>query len=237
VTDVLAIVQARSSSSRFPRKVLEDLEGSPMVLRQLERVERARELDAIVVATSVEPSDDELAEALIAGGATVRRGPLDDVFGRFGAVIDEFDPATVVRLTADCPLTDPAVIDEIVRAHRTKQADYTSNVIHRTFAHGLDAEAFSTDAFERLRRLPLNAAEREHVTLGFYTRPEEFQLASVTQARDDSALRWTVDYPADLDFVRTIYAALYRVDPAFSHDDVVRFLDAHPELSRTSDDV
>jgi spore coat polysaccharide biosynthesis protein SpsF len=129
---VIAIMQARSSSSRFPRKVLQDLNGAPMVLRQLERVRRAQELDGIVVATSVESSDDELAEVLDAAGVTVRRGPLADVLGRFGQVIEEFSPDHVVRLTADCPLADPSVIDRIVSTHRAEDADYTSNVLERT---------------------------------------------------------------------------------------------------------
>jgi spore coat polysaccharide biosynthesis protein SpsF len=237
MTGVLAIMQARSSSSRFPRKVLHDLEGAPMVLRQLERVGQAQELDGIVVATSTESSDDELADVLSAAGVTVRRGPLADVLGRFGQVVDEFAPEHVVRLTADCPLADAGVIDRIVQTHRETAADYTSNVIERTFAHGLDAEAFTVAAFDRLRVMDLDDAEHEHVTLGFYRRPEIFAVSSVTQSRDDSRLRWTVDYPADLEFVRAVYAALYHRDPAFDSDDVVAYLERHPELSRTVDDV
>ncbi len=237
MSGVLAIVQARSSSSRFPRKVLQDLEGAPMVLRQLERVRRAHELDGIVVATSEESSDDELADVLDAAGVTVRRGPLADVLARFGQVVDEFSPDHVVRLTADCPLTDPEVIDRVVATHRAEAADYTSNVIERTYPHGLDAEAFSVAAFDRLRALALDPDEHEHVTLGFYRRPEAFALASVTQSRDDSRLRWTVDYPADLDFVRAVYSALYPADAAFGTDDVVAYLAANPQLSRTADDA
>lgn len=237
MSGVLAIMQARSSSGRFPRKVLSDLQGAPMVLRQLERVRRANELDEIVVATSVESSDDELADVLDAAGVMVRRGPLADVLGRFGMVVAEFSPEHVVRLTADCPLADPAVIDRVVQAHRSAGADYTSNVIERTYAHGLDVEAFTVGAFQRLRDIDLDEAEHEHVTLGFYRRPGEFDLASVTQRRDDSRLRWTVDYPADLDFVRAVYAALYHRDTAFGSDDVITFLAAHPELNRTVDEV
>ncbi len=230
-------MQARSSSSRFPRKVLQDLNGAPMVLRQLERVRRAQELDGIVVATSVESSDDELAEVLDAAGVTVRRGPLADVLGRFGQVIEEFSPDHVVRLTADCPLADPSVIDRIVSTHRAEDADYTSNVLERTYAHGLDAEVFTVAAYAHLRALDLEDDEREHVTLGFYRRPELFNLSSVTQERDDSRLRWTVDYPEDLDFVRAVYSALFDADPAFDSDAVVAYLERHPELSRTVDDV
>lgn len=234
MTDVLAIVQARSSSSRFPGKVLQDLHGAPMILRQLERVARCTRLDAVVVATSVEGSDDELAATLVAQGVQVRRGPLADVFGRFGGVIDEFEPSSVVRLTADCPLTDPAVIDDVVGLHTVSGSDYTSNVIERTFPHGLDAECFTVDAFRRLQAGPLDGPEREHVTLGFYRRPNDFSLASLTQAPDHSDERWTVDYPADLDFVRSVYAALYDSDPNFSQSDVLRLVSQRPDLRRTT---
>ena len=232
--DVLAIVQARSSSTRLPGKVLADLVGAPMIMRQLERIARATTIDRIVVATSIDASDDALAELLTAEGVTVRRGPLDDVFERFRRVVEEMEPRTIVRLTADCPLTDPAVIDAVVAAHHARGGDYTSNVIERTYPHGLDAECVSASAFETLARTPLNPQEREHVTLGLYTRPESFHLESVTQAENLSKLRWTVDYSSDLDFARAIYSALYPANPAFSQRDIVDHIRENPELEYTS---
>jgi len=232
-TKVLAIVQARLSSNRFPRKVLSDLHGSPMVLRQLERIDRCTRLDQIVVATSVESSDDELVEVLESHNICVRRGPLANVFERFSRVIDEFSPQHVVRLTADCPLADPQVIDDLVELHVNSGADYTSNVLERTFPHGLDAECATREVFSRLAQLQLTDQEREHVTLGIYRRPGEFTFSSLTQRADYSDLRWTVDYPNDLEFVRIVYDALYDANSAFSTQDVVDLLTAHPELRHT----
>ena len=140
----------------------------------------------------------------------------------------------MVRLTADCPSTDPEVIDDVVRLHEESGADYTSNVLERTFPHGLDAECFTVDAFRRLQSGPLDGPEREHVTLGFYRRPDDFSLASLTQATDHSEERWTVDYPGDLDFVRAVYDALYDRDPAFSQNDVLRLVSDRPALRRTT---
>jgi spore coat polysaccharide biosynthesis protein SpsF len=208
-----------------------------MVVRQLERITRSKLIDELVVATSTEVTDDALAATLKGYGYAVRRGPLNDVLTRFLRVVDEFTPDVVVRLTADCPLADPSVIDDLIAHHLSSGADYSSNVLTRTYPHGLDAECMKSDALSRLSTLELNSAEREHVTLGIYTRPTDFTLSSLTQARDLSRLRWTVDYPEDLAFVRSIYDALYDDDPSFTQEDVLRHLAKHPELVRTVSDI
>jgi spore coat polysaccharide biosynthesis protein SpsF len=236
-SNVLAVVQARLSSSRFPRKVLSDLHGAPMVLRQLERINRCTRIDQVVVATSTESSDDELVAVLKSQNIAVRRGPLADVFLRFSQVVDEFSPQHVVRLTADCPLTDPQVIDELIKLHVSSGADYSSNAIERTYPHGLDAECTTREAFSRLGGRELTEQEREHVTLGIYTRPEEFQFSSLTQPVDQSELRWTVDYPSDLDFVRAVYDGLYDSNPEFSSQDVIELIRAQPELRYTAQSI
>jgi spore coat polysaccharide biosynthesis protein SpsF len=190
-----------------------------------------------VVATSIDGSDDELVRVLDDAGVTVRRGPLDDVVGRFALVVDEFNPDQIVRLTADCPLTDPAVIDVVIDEHLERDGDYTSNTLTPTFPDGLDVECVSRTAFARLLALDLTPAEREHVTLGLYSRPDQFSLHNVTQSPDRSNLRWTVDVPADLDFVEAVYERLYDGDPGFGQNDILRLLSEHPELSRTDRDV
>lgn len=231
---IVAVVQARMGSSRLPGKVLAPVLSEPMILRQLERVGRARTLDRIVVATSDEPADDELV-AVLEGVVEVHRGPLLDVQARFAQVVATLSaagaaPRHLVRLTADCPLADPGVIDAVVSEHIHSGADYTSNALERTFPRGLDAEVFSVAAFERLLALPSDEPDREHVTPGFYRRPDEFVLASVRQAVDRSGWRWTVDTPEDLEFVRAVYAELYDENPAFGQDDVVALLERHPAL-------
>jgi spore coat polysaccharide biosynthesis protein SpsF len=231
---ILAVVQARCSSTRLPGKVLAPVLGKPMILRQLERLARSERIDQLVVATSTDPSDDPLAEVLATEGVTYRRGSLTDVADRYLQVAREFEPDSIVRLTADCPLADPGVLDTIIDAHVESGADYTSNVIERTYPQGLDAECVTLGAFERLMATPLSAAEREHVTLGLYSRPDQFRLHSVTQPVDRSALRWTVDLPEDLEFVRAVYAALYDVNPSFDQEDLVDYLSSHPELNRTN---
>jgi spore coat polysaccharide biosynthesis protein SpsF len=234
---ILAVLQGRLSSTRLPGKVLKDLHGQPMILRQIERIKNSELLDELVVATSIEASDDPLVSLLEENGVTVRRGPLDDVLERFGQVYDEFEPSVIVRLTADCPLTDASVIDAVIARHLEAGSDYTSNVLEPTFPDGLDVECISAEAFMRLRTGQRSVPEREHVTLGIYGNPDEYVLTSITQHPSRSNLRWTVDVPDDLEFVRGIYARLFDANPAFGQQEVLELLEKEPELSRTDAEV
>ncbi|WP_223694640.1 cytidylyltransferase domain-containing protein [Leifsonia poae] len=233
----LAVLQARLSSTRLPGKVLAPVLGVPMILRQIERLRRSTTIDTLVVATSVEASDDPLANLLEKDGVLVRRGPLQDVAARFAAVVQEFRPSTLVRLTADCPLADHAVIDRVVEEHLASGADYTSNVIDRTYPDGLDVECIAVPAFERMLALPLTQPEREHVTLAIYSRPESFVLKSVEQSPSHAGLRWTVDLPADLEFVRAVYEHLYDRNPDFGQADILELVERTPGLNRSDADL
>lgn len=230
---ILAVLQARMSSSRLPGKVLEPILGRPLILQAIDRIARASSLDGIVLATSVDPSDDPLAEIAERAGVTVRRGSLDDVLGRYLQVVDEMQPDTVVRLTGDNALTDPAVIDRVVHEHQRNHADYTSNTVDRTFPRGLDVEVMSADALREVGRLATDLAEREHVTMGIYRRPEVFDVRQVLQDPDRSELRWTVDLAADLAFAREVYAELYPADPGFGQDAIFALLKRRVGLNRT----
>jgi spore coat polysaccharide biosynthesis protein SpsF len=201
-----------------------------MVLRQVERLRQSRLIDELVIATSVDASDDDLVHVLEDEEVAVRRGSLEDVASRFSVVIEEWKPTTIVRLTADCPLADPEVIDRVIEEHLNAGADYTSNVIERTYPRGLDVECLGAETFATLMGLALTSAEREHVTLGIYNRPETFVLHSVTQRPNLSHLRWTVDLPEDLEFVRAVYDALYDNNPRFGQAEVLALLDREPGL-------
>lgn len=214
----LAILQARMSSSRLPGKVMAPVLGEPMIGRQVERLRRAQRIDKLVVATSTDPSDDPLAAYATKLNLTVFRGALSDVLGRFCAVLEAHRRVSaVVRLTADCPLADPALIDEVIAHHFATDADYTSNTLgERTYPHGLDTEVIRPAVLMEAAHRAVDPYEREHVTAYVYRRPEVYRLAGVRRARSLADLRWTVDFPADLAFVRDVYARLYPTDPAFS---------------------
>lgn len=230
---ILAILQARMSSTRLPGKVLAPLAGAPMIVRQIERVARARRIDKLVVATSLSPADDAIEKAVRKEGIGVHRGSLHDVLARFIGALDEHGPADhVVRLTADCPLADPFVIDETIETHLEAGADYTSNTPpHRTFPKGLDVEVMTAAALRRAAAGATTPEEHEHVTWGIWNSPDRYRLAFHSQPVDEGEVRWTVDRPDDYAFMAAVYDALYKTDRAFTSDAVRKFVRSRPDLA------
>jgi spore coat polysaccharide biosynthesis protein SpsF len=232
----LAVLQARMTSSRLPGKVMTPLLGEPMVARQVERIRCSHLIDGIVLATSTDASDDSLAELADSLGLPVVRGPLDDVLSRYVLAIQQHQPDVVVRLTADCPLTSPTVIDAVINQFVSTDVDYCSNTLMPTYPDGLDAEVVSAAVLLDVASISDDPAEHEHVTLGVYRRPERYRLANHAGERDLSALRWTVDTPDDLAFVTYVYEALYPTNPEFDVADVLALLEREPDRSRTTAD-
>ena len=217
----VAVLQARMSSSRLPGKVMRPILGQPMIALQIERVRRSRRLAEVVVATSIDPSDDPLADFLSSIGVRVVRGPLDDVLGRFIAVIDTLGlTGDLVRLTADCPLADPEVIDACIDLRKQGEFDYASNGRLRTYPRGLDIEVFRIQALQQAARETNAPYDREHVTPWLYRPGSPFSQGELVQEIDESPLRWTVDLPADFEFVRRVYETLYPANPTFTSDDI-----------------
>jgi spore coat polysaccharide biosynthesis protein SpsF (cytidylyltransferase family) len=233
--NVVAIVQARMTSTRLPGKVLVDLAGAPMLERVVQRAADASLVDGVVVACSDRPADDPIAAWCARAGVTAFRASESDVLGRFVGAATAAGADLVVRLTADCPFLDPAVIDLVVGALiADPQLDYAANVLERSFPRGLDVEAFTRDALGRMDRLGRSPASREHVTIGpRLEHPEAFRCRSIRAEHDDSDLRWTVDTPVDLEFAR----AAYRAAPLGDGDyrPLVRWCRLHPEVARRDD--
>lgn len=231
---IIGILQARTNSRRLPAKVLKPILGVPMILRQIERLRRSSELAGLIVATTNDPSDDELVKILSAERIEVFRGDDTDVLDRMYHAAQAARATDVVRLTADCPLTDPEIIDQLVHFYRSGRFDYASNVIEPSYPDGLDAEIVSFSALHRCWHEADSLADREHVTVYIRAHPELFSIGSLKRARDLSALRWTVDEQADYDLVQTIYEALYPRDPSFNTEAIVDFLETHPDVTRMS---
>jgi spore coat polysaccharide biosynthesis protein SpsF len=206
----VAIVQARTTSSRFPGKVLADLAGQPLLVWVLRRA-KAAAVDDVVVATTVNAEDDALLEIAEREGVRWFRGDEHDVLGRYVSAAREARADAVVRLTADCPMLDVEVVDRVISAlgDEPELVDYAANVIVRTFPQGLDAEALFFEVLARTERIATSPESREHVTWFVREeRPDLFKLRSVTAETDDSDLQWSVDRPEDLKRVRAIFAAL-----------------------------
>ena len=219
---IVAILQARMTSSRLPGKVMKPILGMPMIGRHIERLNRCDSLDRIVVATSRDASDDGLAAYCEGLGVRVFRGALDDVLGRFqGAALANGPAAHVVRLTADCPLADPNVIDACVWRHIETGADYTSNTIERSYPDGLDVEVMTAAALRAMNAEAKDPYEREHVTPFLYRHPERFTIAQLVQSAPLGEHRWTVDTPDDFEFVSRVFYMLYPTNPHFGQADIL----------------
>jgi spore coat polysaccharide biosynthesis protein SpsF (cytidylyltransferase family) len=209
----VAVIQARMGSTRFPGKVLADLCGRPVLAHVIDRVSRAGCVDDVVVATTTDPSDDAVAALADELGANVNRGPVDDVLTRYLGAARDHAADVVVRVTADCPLLDPAILDAVVSARAEVDAEYASNVMPPTYPEGYDVEAVTLECLERLDVEALSDWEREHVTVRIREHPEDFRTVNVSNDRDLSAIRLTVDVARDLDRVASILAALPSAPP------------------------
>ena len=203
----MVVVQARAGSTRLPGKVLMPIAGQPMLAFMLTRLAGVH-AGKVVVATSREPQDDAVASAAGGAGVAVVRGSERDVLSRFVDALDEYPADVVVRLTADCPLIDPALVDEALAAHSEWDADYTSNTLVRTYPDGLDIEVVRAGALRDAARESTDPVEREHVTPFVYRRPERYRLAAVVGPEPLGRERWTVDTNDDLTRIREIVAGL-----------------------------
>jgi spore coat polysaccharide biosynthesis protein SpsF len=223
---VVAIVQARMGSSRLPGKVLHDLEGKTMIERVVDRVRKGRKVDALVVATTVEPEDDALVALGERAGFATFRGNRDDVLDRFYRASTAHEAGVVVRVTSDCPLLEPTIVDRVID-RLLEGHDYAANTIEpRTYPRGLDVEAMTFTALETAWNEDDQPGWREHVTPFLYRHPERFRLGAVRNDSDLSEHRWTVDTPGDLELVRRLYRA---VGPTAPWQDVLAAAVAHPE--------
>lgn len=227
---VVAIIQARMASTRLPGKVLANVCGKPMLYYVVSRVQQAHTLDLVVIATSDHSEDDVIERFCETIHVDCFRGSLDDVLDRYYRAAERFEADAIVRLTADCPLLDPMVIDKVVRTFLDGRFDYVANGMPPTYPDGLDTEVFARGALVRAWREAKLPSEREHVTPFLYNNPTMFRLGRVRFARDLSKMRWTVDEPQDLDLIRRIFDYLH-LNPDFGMNDVLALFREHPELN------
>lgn len=256
----LAIIQARMGSSRLPGKVLLDLAGKPMLQHVLERVRRARTVNEVLIATTTDPADDSIAAFSTEQGIACYRGAVHDVLDRYYQAARPFQPQVIIRITADCPLIDPALIDQTVASGATEESrapefDFVCNRLPppftRTFPIGLDVEACTFAALERAWHEATEPFHREHVMPFLYEgvtlsaptpiaenllraagiSPRGFRIAQLHHHPDYGNLRWTVDTPQDLAFVRALFAFLPATE-TFTWYDVLRIVQQHPELQQ-----
>jgi spore coat polysaccharide biosynthesis protein SpsF len=228
----IAILQARMSSTRLPGKVMRFINGKPMIYWQIQRIKKARLVDKLILAISEDTSDDVLAEYLGSINQVYVRGSLNDVFDRFKKVASIYKSQSIVRLTGDCPLVMPELIDEIIEQFYNHNLDYMSNILTLTFPDGLDVEIFKSGVLDRLLNLNLSMSEREHVTLGIINRQEIFSTRNYFNDRNISSYRWTVDNLKDFEFVSTVFAHFELNEVNFSQKELEKFLQSNPEVNQ-----
>ena len=229
---IAVVVQARMGSSRLPGKTLADIGGRPMLGRLVDRARLIPGVEQVVIATTDRPADKAILRFAEAEGLPASTGSETDVLDRVYGAACRFGVSVIVRVSPDCPMLDPAVsglvLDRFLKAGG--KLDYASNTQPPSFPDGLDTEVFALEALERARREAQLLSEREHVTPYIWKQPDKFRLDNVRHETDLSALRWTVDTAADLEFVRAVYAALEGSGGVFGMDQVLRLLESRPEL-------
>jgi spore coat polysaccharide biosynthesis protein SpsF len=218
---VLVIIQARMSSTRLPGKVLMPILQQPMLLRQIERISRAKQFDHLIVATSTEDSDDAIVELCERQKIAYFRGDLHDVLDRFYQASEKYPAQHIVRITADCPLIDPQVVDQVVSMHLQQRHAYTSNVFPPSYPDGLDVEVMSQACLAQVWQQASTSEQREHVTRYIHENPKDFSMGNLSYATDLSTLRWTVDTLQDYHYVKSIYEKLYPANAQFSMQDIL----------------
>ncbi len=236
------ILQARMGSTRLPGKVLFPLAGKPVLEQVIERLKRCQTVDQLVVATSVESRDAPVAAWSESLGVPCFRGSEEDVLERFYLAAVAHDLEVVLRISSDCPLVDPGLVDSMVRrfhdlASSSVSCDYLTNILERTYPRGLDVEIFSFETLEKAHRLDANPQSREGVTVFIFSNKDMFALHSYSGKRDYSQYRWTLDTAEDYRLLRKIYDALYPENPAFAWIDVVDLLERNPEWARLNEGI
>jgi spore coat polysaccharide biosynthesis protein SpsF len=235
----IAIVEARMSSTRLPGKVLMPAAGKALLEHLVERLSRAKSLDEIVVATPSNHVDDpvvELAERLDVG---CFRGSEDDVLSRVLGAAQAFRADVIAEITGDCPLIDPAIVELCVKRYFDAGVDYVSNVLEPSYPTGMATQVFSANTLKDVDRLTHDPSDREHVSLYIYSHPEKYKLLNLSAPPQHTRpkVRLTLDTAEDYRVIKAIFQALYPVNRGFGLDDILAFLDAHPEIAAINADV
>lgn len=227
---ITAIIQARMGSTRLPGKVLLDLGGETVLARVVSRLRRAARVDEIGVATTNSVADDAIVRECSRLKISFFRGSENDVLDRYYQAARACATETVVRITSDCPVIDPEIVDETIGLFQRQRGDYASNSWPRTYPRGLDVEVFTIAALGQAWRDAHKPYEREHVTPYFYEHPELFHLVSLRGGIDFAQYRWTLDTAEDLALLRTIYARFSNQDD-FSWGEVIQLMEREPKLA------
>ena len=239
--NIYAIVQARMGSTRLPGKIFKPLAGKPVLWHVVNRLTYSKLIGKIIIATTTLPEDDQVEHFCKSNNILYYRGSSDNVLSRYYEAAKKFNADIVIRITSDCPVIDPIVLDKMIEEFlaisAVEKIDYMSNSLQRTFPRGLDAEIFTFKALEKTFTEAKNNYELEHVTPYIYQHPELFEIKNFINDKDLSYHRWCVDTPEDLKLVEEIYNELYSPEKLFVFDEVLKLFNLRPELIEINRDV
>jgi len=235
--NTVAIIQARISSTRLPEKVLKIIEGKTVLEHVINRVRAAKNIDDMVVATTVKKEDLEIVKLCASLGISVFCGSEDDVLDRYYQTAKLFKAGHIVRITSDCPLIDPQIIEEVIELYFQKKADYASNTMPETFPDGLDTEVFSYKTLKKAWKNAKLSSEREHVTPYIRKYPNIFKIVNLKCEYNLNDKRWTLDEPEDFKFIKIIYKNLYLEDSLFGMIKILDFLKKNPEIGELNKNI
>lgn len=226
---IVAIIQARMGSTRLPGKVMKKVLGKSLIKYQIERVHRSEYIDEIVIATTTKEKDLPIIQFCNQHSIPYYRGSEENVLSRYYEAAKLFNADIIVRLTSDCPIIDPQIMDQVIQYYLENNYDYVSNTLVRTYPRGMDTEVFSFDVLEKVYLEAKESNHKEHVTSYIYQHPEIFHLGCVTNDVDYSHHRWTVDTEEDYQLIKKIIEHLYPVNSQFQLKDVLLLLEKHPD--------
>lgn len=233
MTKVVASIEARMGSSRLPGKVLMDIEGVPALSRLVRRLRKCKLVDDVVLATTVEETDDALEEWAISEGVAVYRGSEEDVLSRVVEAQQFMNSDVVVEITGDCPLLDTQVVDLGIETFFSNSCDVVTNVRVPSYPQGADVQVFRVSDLEYVAKEITDPAVREHVSLYFYENPDRYRIINLIAPKSlqDPELRLQLDYPEDLEFIRKVYSYLEAIhSDNFGVVEILSLLKENPSL-------
>ena len=227
--NIVAITQARVGSTRLPKKVLKVINGKTLLDYQLDSLKKSRYIKEVIVATTVESSDEEIIQLCKKRNQKYFRGPENNVLERYYLASKEFEADIIIRITSDCPVIDIEIIDTVIEKFIKHKVDYASNTLERTYPRGMDVEVFTMNALETSYKNAREQREIEHVTPYIYFNPETFKLLSIKSDQDYSQYRWTVDTEEDFELVKRLIMELHRQSKEINLENLLQIMDENEE--------
>ena len=229
---IVAIIQARMSSSRLSGKIMLQACKKPLLQHMIERIQFTETVDKIVIATSTNKNDDVIEDFCKENKILCFRGSENDVLSRYKMVADMVHADIIVRLTSDTPLLNHIILDKVVKVYTKNKYDYVSNCfpLPRTYPDGMNVEVFSKKILDEMYYNAKKPSEREHVSLYVVTQPEKYKIYRVGYLKDISHYRFNLDYELDYKLIKEIFENLYYENQYFSMEDVIKFLEANPSI-------